>query len=76
MRGLTYFFQLHFIFELLSIFMVMINFVKIELNWKMPAKCFFCYIFFTKGIIPYLSHSHLVKIKGFKYNTDNYIVIF
>ena len=40
MTSLTYFFQFHFIFELLSIFMVMINLFKIELNWKMSAKCF------------------------------------
>ena len=35
--------------------------------------CYILYLlemFFTKWIIPHLSHSHLVKIKGFRYNTE------
>ena len=37
-------------------------------------KYFLCQIFFTNRIIPYLFHSRLVQIKGFRYNMDKHIV--
>ena len=44
---------------------------------------FFCFILFLsvrtlfiKGILPYLSYFHLVKVKEFKYNMDIHMVTF
>ena len=60
-------FLFQFSFVLLSIFMVMINIIKIELispteNCRLTI--FFVRIFFPNWIIPYLSHSYVIKIKG------------
>ena len=49
--------------------MVMINIVKIELinaTENCLLNIFSFGNFFTNWIIPYLSHTHLVKINGFK----------
>ena len=51
----------------------MINIAKFE-SISTTENCllniFFAISFFTNWIIPYSSHSHLVKIDGFKYNMD------
>ena len=69
-------FLVRFIFELLSIFMVMINIVKIK--WINASENCLLNIFsvriFSHWIIPYLSYSHLVETKAFKYDMDKHIV--
>ena len=69
MTSLRFSFLFHFIFELLFIFMVMTNVIKIEListteNWLLILPLLDK--FFTNWIVPYPAHSYLVKIEGFK----------
>ena len=81
MTDLSSLFLFHFIFELLRIFAVMINTVKLELinaAENCSLKSFLVRTFFNNIqklpkfflIILYLFYSHLVKIKWFKYNLN------
>ena len=81
MADLTSLFLFYFIFELLRIFAVMINTAKLELinaAENCLLKFFLVRTFFNSIqkllifflIILCLSHSHLVKIKWFKYNLN------
>ena len=77
MTSLSYFFLFHFILELLRIFMVMINIVIIELiiaTENYLLNIFLLEIVLSKLIILYSSHSHLVKVKWFKFSMDRHIV--
>ena len=60
-------------FELINIFKAMISIVKVELI--NATENYLLNIFFVTNIFPtYLSHSHLVKIKGYRYNMDKDVV--
>ena len=66
MASLISFVLSYFIIELLSIFAVMINISKIELNdAEFPTKYFLQtkQFLFTNRIVPYPSYSYLVKTK-------------
>ena len=57
--------------------MVMINIAKIELiiaTENYLLNIFSVITFFTNWIIFYPFYSHLIKIKGFKYSMDKYIL--
>ena len=76
--SLTSFFLFHFIFAMLSIFMIIINIPNIELinateNSLLNISSVRTF-FFTNCIIPYLSHSYSVKIEGLRYEMDKNIV--
>ena len=87
MADLTSLFLFYFIFELLRIFAVMINTAKLELinaAENCLLKFFLVRTFFNNIqkllifflIILCLSHSHLVKIKWFKYNLNKMLYMY
>lgn len=69
-------FLFSFAFELPSIF-VMLSIVKAQLvnaTENCVLNIFSVWIFFTVWIIPYPLHSHLVRMKGFKYCKAYWVV--